>query len=183
MNRITTTIIAIIVLLAFSIPGEAKGNCSIRTLRNVCEICEERAVSKEVSCPQASLACIQADSFHPFLKANYTLSGMLGEEEAIFKLNITRDLEFPIRFNYEVRYQNFRTALQNGRGFLIYDIVNFNLPVVVDQNLYSYNCIGVIDNTSNINGVCSTLAPGTGIDDLELYSWGFTALPNTSPLQ
>ena len=66
-------------IITVIIPVQA--NCSIRTLKNVCDICEERALKKanlnvdsanqnqpEVNCPTSSFSCIQQDTFIPLLK-------------------------------------------------------------------------------------------------------------------
>ena len=78
----------ILLVLAFIFPYSASSHCSIRTLKNVCDICEERAIEKlqtdsipaqcpEVMCPETSLACVKPDSFNPFLRTSYTLTAMI----------------------------------------------------------------------------------------------------------
>ena len=188
----------IILLLVVSIQffkSASYAKCSINTLRNVCEVCEERALSNlstdsicpkcsEVNCPSASLACIKLDSFEPFLKSNYTLSTNLPEgiTNISFKLNIIKNDQIKGVFKYDVREQNFRTVIEENTGFLFYDLVNFNLPVQTGEELYSYSCIGSIDNTSAINGICSTIAPNEERKPAS-YSFKFTALPSENPLQ
>ena len=176
-------------------PCSSFAKCSIQTLRNVCEVCEERALSNlstdsicpkcpEVNCPTASLACIQLDSFEPFLKSNYTLSTNLpeGTTDISFKLNILKNDQVKGAFKYDIRNKNFRTVIEENTGFIFYDLINFNLPVQIGEELYSYSCIGSIDNTSAINGICSTIAPDEEKKPAS-YSFGFTALPNENPLQ
>ena len=176
-------------------PISTKAKCSIRTLKNVCNICEERALEKlsidsacpvcpEVNCPAQSHACIQQNSFEPFLKQNYTLIAMIwqDQDDVLFKLNITKNTLDPRVFNYEVRYRNMHPVIRNSRGFLTYDIVNFNLPMEIGERFYSFNCNGGIDLNSTLNGSCSTIAPdnkGTPT----LYSFEFVALPTRTGIQ
>ena len=185
----------ILLVLAFIFPYSASSHCSIRTLKNVCDICEERAIEKlqadsvpaqcpEVMCPEPSLACVKPNSFEPFLRTNYTLIAMIWQDlpDVIFKLNISRNNLTSNSFNYDVRYENFRMALKESTGFLFYDIVNFNLPFNDGDKTYLYNCIGSINRSSILEGVCSTVT----IDDQgngKTYGWSFTAVPNESPLQ
>ena len=181
-------------------PLPANSACSVRTLKNVCDVCADRAVSKlntnalstdsvspnsqQVNCPSVSQACIQHDSFHAFLRQSYTLSAMVWEDQpdVLFRLNITRNENFPDTFTYDVRYKDFTLGVKDSTGYIIYDIVNFNLPFQVDDKFYSLNCIGGIDNTSVITGVCSTIdLDETNVTNV--YRFPFTALPNTNPLQ
>lgn len=185
----------IILVLTFIFPYIASSHCSIRTLKNVCEICEEHALEKlqadsiktqcpEITCPEPSLACVRTDSFDPFLRSSYTLTAMVWQDlpDVIFKLSISKNNIVPNTFNYDVRYENFRMALKDSIGFLVYDIVNFNLPLNDGEKTYSYNCIGNIDNNSFLKGVCSTVISdeeGNG----KTYGWSFTAAPSSNPLQ
>ena len=197
MNIFKFLIIILLSLAAVLITQtSANARCSIDTLKNVCTICEERALNSlsldsacpvcpEVTCPKASQACIRLNSFEPFLSSNYTLTGMIWQDvqdDVLFKLNIAKNENTSSTFNYEVRYDNFRIALQNGMGLLLYDIVSFSLPVSYGEGLLSYNCIGAIDNTSIFQGVCSTIA-NDGAGNPRPYSWTFTAIPNSNPLQ
>ncbi|MBI3590779.1 MAG: hypothetical protein HY094_05300 [Candidatus Melainabacteria bacterium] len=198
MNKIKLIAFLFLALSAvFTTVRGASATCSIRTLKNVCDVCEERGLKKsglstdslpaeypKVNCPEASLACIRTDSFGPFLKSSYTLTAMIDSngDDVLFKLNTLKDPSSPQKFSYDVRSQNFRTVIQNGSGFIIYDVVNFNLPVYNGENILSYNCIGGIDNSSVIKGLCSTIA-NNGNGSLQLYGFQFTAIPNVGPLQ
>ncbi len=196
MKRFLPYLILIIILLTTeSLYMSSFARCSIDTLKNVCDVCEERALSKlntdsicpacpEVNCPQPSQACIKLNSFENFLSSNYTLNAMIwsGQPDEIYKLSISKSTDFNGAFNYDVRYKNFRTAAAGNTGFLLYDIVNFNLPLQLGDKLYSYNCIGGIDNTSSLKGVCSTIAQDD-FGTVNVYSFPFTALPSSSPLQ
>ena len=190
-------LIVVFLLLAESIFSSAIARCSIDTLRNVCNICEERALSKtelktdsacpacpEVNCPQVSQACIQVDSFTNFLASSYTVNAMIwdGEPDVTYKLNVSKNSEVIGSFKYDLRYNNFRTAVADSTGFIFYDIVNFNLPLDILGQTYSYNCIGTIDNTSQIKGLCSTIADD-GEGKTTSYSFLFTAIPNSNPIQ
>lgn len=198
----TKTLILVIltaIVNTVTFPISTLAACQIRTLKQVCDLCEERAINKltskletdsiqtqpqEINCPATSLACIQSDSFKDLLKTNYTLTAKIfeGEEDTLFKLEITKDQNISSKFKYNVRYRNFRLVIQDSPGFLVYDIVNFNLPVTIGDKLFSYNCIGSIDNTSTLKGVCSTVAPDeNGI--VKPYSFSFNGIPNSSPLQ
>ncbi len=188
-------ILSIILLTAESFYMNSFARCSIDTLRNVCNVCEERAISKldtdsvcptcpEVNNTQVSQACIMLDSFSNFLSSNYIINAMVwsGEPDVIYKLSIAKNNDFTGNFTYDLRYADFRTAITGSTGFIFYDIVNFNLPLELEDKVYSYNCIGGIDNTSSLKGVCSTIAK----DDYGLsttYSFLFTGTPASSPLQ
>ena len=184
----------LIILVVVSNFSPALATCSIRTLKNVCTVCEEKAVNKlntdsacpvcpEVNCPAASLACIQTDSFAPLLKQSYTLTGTVeNEQNVVFKLNISKNETSPSSFFYDVRYRNFQIAIKDSIGFLIYDVVNFNLPYEVGNQMYSFNCIGGIDTSSVLRGNCSTIykdSTGTA----QSYSFPFIATPDESPIQ
>ena len=63
--------------------------CPTRLLEKICDVCEKKALDtlktdsipatqEQANCPTASLACIQLDSFLPFLKSNYTITTMIG---------------------------------------------------------------------------------------------------------
>lgn len=195
-QAIKLLLILTLVLLATSTSVYAA--CSTKTLRNVCNICEERALSNldtdsvcpkticpEVSCPSISKACVRTDSFQHLLLPNYTLTAMLLSQDTndlTYKLSISKDANISGIFNYDVRYLNFRTALENSVGFILYDVVNFNLPITQKDKVLSYNCIGGIDNISNINGICSTIAPNEA-GNAQLYNFKFTAIPASNPLQ
>jgi len=195
IKNLSTIPVILTVTILLTSQTSVSSRCSINTLRNVCEICEERALSNlstdsvcpacpEINCPTASLACIKLDSFEPFLKPNYTLSTNLPEgiSDISFMLNISKNNQTKGAFQYDVRGQNFRTVIQENTGFIFYDLVNFNLPVQIGEELYSYNCIGSIDTTSAINGICSTIARNEEREPAS-YSFQFTALPSDSPLQ
>ena len=195
MSRFLSSLILIALLLgveSHSLSSFAR--CSVDTLRNVCNICEERALSKlntdsicpacpEVNCPQSSLACIKPNSFVNFLSSNYTLNAMIwsGQPDLIFKLAISKDNDFTGTFKYDVRYRNFRTAVSDGTGFLFYDVVNFNLPLEIDDKFYSYNCIGGVDNSSSLKGSCSTITKDDS-GTVQLYGFSFIATPDETPL-
>lgn len=178
----------------FNIPSYAEDKCSTRILKKVCDLCEERALNKlstdsqspisgQVNCPTTSLACLQSDSYFPLLRENYTISIMTkNEADYLYKLNISKDISTPQYFNYKVRYANFQTALENATGYLSYNLVNFNLPLQFDSNVYSYNCIGLINNVSIISGTCTTIAENES-GELKPYSSDFIAIPNFNPLQ
>ncbi len=178
----------------FNIPSYAEDKCSTRILKKVCDMCEERALNKlstdsqspvagQVNCPTTSLACLQSDSYFPLLRENYTISIMTNNKpDLLYKLNISKDINTPQYFNYKVRYANFQTALENATGYLSYNLVNFNLPLQFDSNIYSYNCIGLINNVSIISGTCTTIAENES-GELHPYSSTFIAIPNFSPLQ
>lgn len=193
--KLHLALIILSLLLLESTFSSALARCSIDTLRNVCSVCEERALDKlstdsvcpicpEVNCPQVSHACIKPNSFENFLNSSYTLNAMIwdGEPDMVFKLNISKEDDFTGTFKYDVRYRNFRTAVTGSIGFLLYDVVNFNLPLELGDKVHSYSCIGGIDNSSVIKGLCSTIAQDdTGTT--KSYRFSFTALPNLSPLQ
>lgn len=61
---------------------------------------------------------------------------------------------------------------------LIHDIISFNLPVKIEENVISYNCLGIIDDYSFLNGICSTIAPNE-LGESKSYSWSFTAIPSS----
>ncbi len=193
--KLISALVIFLLILSVFVQTTAFARCSIKTLRNVCEVCEERALTKldtdsvcptcpEVNCPTASLACIKLDSFEPFLKSNYTLSTNLpeGDSDISFKLNISKNNQIKGLFKYDVRAQNFRTVIEENTGFLFYDLVNFNLPITLGGKLFSYNCIGSIENTSVITGICCTIPPDEG-NKPKSYSFQFTAVPNESPLR
>lgn len=68
---LTYLIIIFITTVSFTQCASAKSRCKIETLRNVCQICEERALSKldtdsvcpEVKCPEVSKNCTELNSF------------------------------------------------------------------------------------------------------------------------
>lgn len=184
----------LIILLLFGlIPHQAAyAHCTPRTLKQVCTACRDTALSSlntdslcpacpEVNCPAISQACIQVDSFEPFLKKNYTISTNIGGADLVFKLNFLKNEESPGTFYYDVRSSNYRSLINNALGFLFYDIVNFNLPIPLGNKLFSYNCIGAIDNTSILKGVCSTVAQDED-GKSSTYGFQFTAIPSNSPL-
>ncbi|OGI18511.1 MAG: hypothetical protein A3B68_07135 [Candidatus Melainabacteria bacterium RIFCSPHIGHO2_02_FULL_34_12] len=192
MKKLFCFYISIFISLVF--PLSVNARCSIEALKNVCNICAERAESKlttdstcpvcpEINCPSPSLACIKLDSFQPFLKSSYTITSNDQNLNFLFKLNIVKNDNNKNLFLYDVRYRNFRTITQNNFGYLLYDIVNFNLPIEYDDYLYSYNCTGAIDNTSVIKGTCSTIANDNAETGIQTYSWQFTAIPSDTPLQ
>ncbi len=188
--------LTLLVILSFILPDAAHSNCSIRTLKNVCDICEERALEKlgtdsasngqcpEIKCPEPSLACVRLDSFKPFLKGSYTLVAMVWQDlpDVVFKIDISERAPTPNTFFYDVRNQNFKMALKDSVGFILYDVVNFNLPFGSGEKTYSYNCIGSINNDSAIEGVCSTVATDEEGNSLT-YGWPFIAHPSDNPLQ
>lgn len=192
--KLIATLSFVLALAVGSTPYNAQAKCSSNILRNVCNLCEDRALSKlnidsvcppceVVNCPQPSLACIRPDSFEKFLDSNYTLAGIVTEEnETIYRLNIRKEKELPGTFTYDVRLANFRPIVRDSVGFLLYDVINFNLPVVYNEEILSYNCIGVINNTSAFKGFCSTIAPDEE-GNPKPYGFEFNALPNESPLQ
>ncbi|MBI1858062.1 MAG: hypothetical protein HYR97_02990 [Candidatus Melainabacteria bacterium] len=196
-NKLRFILLLVLFLISaeiFTTSDNALAACSIRTLKNLCTTCEERALEKleidsvcpscpEVNCPTASLACIRTDSFNPLLKQRYTFVGTVeGSQDVIFKLNISKNDDYTGAFSYEVRYKNFQIVAKNNVGFLIYDVVNFNLPYEIDKQLYSFNCIGGIDTNSIFQGGCSTIyKDSAGI--VQSYGFPFIATPNDSPIQ
>lgn len=186
-------ILTLFIFLAIALP-KAIAKCAISTLLRMCDVCEERAISKlnidslcpkqecpEVNCPTASLACIRIDSFEPFLKQNYTISAKLGEMDLVMKFNLTKNEQAPNTFHYDIRQANYRLLIDKAVGFLVYDIVNFNLPLQYGESILSYSCVGSIDNSSIIKGLCSTIAPDENKKP-NSYGFEFTAIPSFSPL-
>ena len=184
------------IITSLALPVCAKSKCQIRTLKQVCDVCEERALNKlstgsvcpqcpEVNCPAVSQACIRTDSFKPFLKSSYTLTAMIweGHPDMVFKLNIIEG-HSPGTFLYDVRYRNFHIAISDNLGFLIYDVVNFTLPLSSgENNIVSYSCVGTIDNTSVLIGLCSSITRDSSDINLKSYSFPFTAVPDSNVLQ
>lgn len=169
--------------------------CSINVLKQVCDVCEERSLAKlstdwvgpsysETNCPTSSLACIMPDSFDSFLKENYTFTSHKqdGSIDTLLKLNFSKQDKYAGNIKYTVRAQNFRTLLENGTGYHAYDLVQFNIPIYYNDTPYSYNCIGIIDNSAVIKGSCSTITSDEN-EKLKVYNLLFTATPNTSPLK
>ena len=176
-------------LFLFGLCNFAYAACSSRTLRQVCDACANTALNKlqadslcpkcpEVNCPSVSKACIQLDSFTPFLKTGYTItkSSSDGVPEMQFNLVISKGEENPNLFSYDVRSPNLKLLVNSAFGFLLYDLVNFNLPVQIGDTVLSYNCIGSIDNTSTLKGVCSTIAKDEE-GKPKPYSFLFTGFP------
>ncbi len=187
LNIITTLVF---ILLNLLVPQVADANCSKRTLKQVCDICEEKAQSKlhpdascpvceKVNCPTASLACIRLDSFEALLKSKYTLTTkLLGDGgDLVFRINAAQSQDSPNTFSYETRGQNYKLINNDGFGFIFYDIVNFTLPVYAGTQLLSYNCTGAIDNTSIIKGYCSTITPDSN-GQPQTYGGSFIAIPD-----
>ena len=165
------------------------GACSSRTLSKVCDACADTAINNlkidslcpkcpELNCPSVSQACIRLDSFAPFLKSGYTITKSTDEgiPELQFNLVISKSEEIPNLFSYDVRTPNLKLLVDGAFGFLVYDLINFNLPIRIEDIVLSYNCIGSIDNTSTLKGVCSTIT-----NDKEgkpkPYSFLFTGFP------
>ena len=182
-----------ILIIFYSLTQQtASAYCSPRTLKQVCTACRDTALSElktdsicpscpETNCPAISQACIQLDSFEAFLKRNYTISANLGGTNLVFKLNFLKNEQTPGTFYYDIRSSGYRLLIDNALGFLFYDIINFNLPVPFGEGLLSYNCIGAIDNTSLLKGVCSTVAQDEE-GKPKSYGFQFTAIPSNSPL-
>lgn len=200
-SNLQNTKIFLLLLLSifcnFNVSSYAEDKCSTRVLKKVCDMCEERALNKlstdsqssppevsgQVNCPTTSLACLQSDSYFPLLRENYTVSIMTtNESDLLYKLNISKDINTPQYFNYKVRYANFQTTLEKATGYLSYNLVNFNLPLQFNSNIYSYNCIGLINNVSIISGTCTTIAENDS-GELQPYGSTFIAIPNFNPLQ
>lgn len=108
------------------------------------------------------------------------LTGKIREDqvEEEFKLTISKSQSFPGVFLYDVLYKNLEVALKDSVGFLLYDIISFNLPVKIEENVISYNCLGIIDDHSFLNGICSTIAPNE-LGESKSYSWSFTGIPSS----
>ena len=169
----------------------ANANCSTRILKQVCDVCEQRALTKlstdstkcpvcePVNCPTASLACMRPDSFEALLRSKYTLTTKLldGVNDTIFRINTVKSQDSPNAFSYDVRAQNYRQIINDGIGFIFYDIVSFNLPVLVGTRLLSYSCTGVIDNSSVIKGYCSTAASSNN-NPLKTFGATFISTPD-----
>lgn len=179
--------------MILGLPSYASPGCSTRILKKICDVCEERALSKlntdsvcpvcpEVNCPQVSYACIKTDTFVPLLKESYTLSATLDNDGLLLKLNFKKNEDSPTTLKYDVRSQNFRTLVSNAIAFIFYDLINFNVPLQLKDSLFSYNCLGVINNTSTISGLCSTLANDEN-NQPKYYGFQFTAIPNDSPIK
>ena len=172
-----------------SLPADAA--CSIRTLKNICDVCEQRALNKlstdsikcpvceSVNCPTASLACIRPDSFEAVFRSKYTLTTQIldAKNDIIFRINTSKSQDSPNAFSYDVRAQNYREIINDGIGFIFYDIVNFTLPVYLNTKLLSYSCTGVIDNASVIKGYCSTAASSNN-ESPKTYGGTFIAIPD-----
>jgi len=186
--KIILTLSFVSIMFLFSIPANA--TCSTRILKQVCDVCAEKAQSKlhidascpvceKVNCPTASLACIQLDSFKALLRSKYTLTTkLLGDgEDLVFRINTAQSQNSPNTFSYEARGQNYRLINNDGFGFIFYDVVNFTLPVYAGTQLLSYNCTGVIDRTSVIKGYCSTIAPNSN-GQPQTYGGSFIAIPD-----
>ena len=180
----------LLLLLLITIPLAANAACSTRTLKQVCDICAEKAQSKlhtdtscpvceKVNCPTASLACIRLDSFEALLRSKYTLTTkLLGNgEDLVFRINTAQSQDSPNTFSYETRGQNYRLINNDGFGFIFYDVVNFTLPVYAETQLLSYNCTGAIDSSSVIKGYCSTITPNSN-GQPQTYGGSFIAIPD-----
>ena len=184
----------LLLLFLITIPQPANAACSTRTLKQVCDICEQKALSKlhtdsvqqtcpicePVNCPTASLACTKPDSFAPIFKPRYTLTTKLldGVNDIIFRISTTKSQDSPNSFSYDVKAQNYRTISSNGIGFIFYDVINFTLPVYSGTQLLSYSCTGLIDNSSIIKGYCSTISQSSNDTELKTYGGSFIAIPD-----
>ncbi len=187
--KIILTIGFVSIISFFSIPANA--GCSTRTLKQVCDICEEKAQSKlhidtscpvceKVNCPTASLACIRLDSFEALLRTKYTLTAkLLGDgNDLIFRINTAQSQDSPNTFSYETREQNYHLINNDGIGFIFYDVLTFTLPVYAGAQLLSYSCTGIIDTVSVIQGYCSTVASSGNNDAQKTYGGTFIAIPD-----
>ena len=180
---------AIITLfLSLTTVNSSIAKCSINTLRKVCDVCEEKAVSKLktdsacptcAKCPSPSVTCIKLNSFSPFLKNSYSLALKTrdGEIEINFNLIIRKEESEPTSFSYDIRDRSYNPLVYESTGFLFYDLVNFNLPLSDGEKLYSYNCLGAIDNTSEIKGVCTTIANNES-GEASAFGYLFSGVPN-----
>ena len=112
MHKKNLLIISFLILSCF-IPKASNATCSTRTLKQVCDICEEKAQSKlhtdascpvceKVNCPTASLSCIKPDSFEALLRSKYTLTTkVLGDaEDLVFKIDTTQSQDSPNTFSF-----------------------------------------------------------------------------------
>ena len=187
MKLFLSFFLTINIFITFLTP--AYGVCSSRILSKVCDACADTAISNlkidslcpkcpELNCPSISQACIRLDSFTPFLKSGYTITKNTdaGVSDLQFNLVISKNQENPNLFSYDVRTPNLKLLIDGAFGFLVYDLINFNLPVQTEGNVLSYNCIGSIDNTSTLNGVCSTIANNEE-GKPKPYSFLFTGFP------
>ncbi len=188
----TLVLIFLFLTLSILLPLPVYANCSTRTLKQVCDVCEQRALNKlstdsvkcpvcePVNCPTASLACIRPDSFEALLRSKYTLTTKLldGENDTIFRINTLKREDSPNAFSYDVRAQNYRQIINDGIGFIFYDIVTFTLPVYSGTQLLSYSCTGVIDSSSVIKGYCSCAASNNNNDEPKTYGGTFISIPD-----
>ena len=184
----------LLLFITLFFPLHANASCSTRILKQVCNLCEEKALSKlhadsvqqtcpvcePINCPTASLACIKRDSFEPLLRTKYTLTTKLlaGDDDLVFRIDTSQSQDSPNTFSYEVRGQNYRLINNDGTGFIFYDIINLTLPVYAGTQLLSYNCTGAIDNASVIKGYCSIVAQGSNDSEPKTYGGSFTAIPD-----
>ena len=183
-------LITFLLLFLITASQAANANCSTRILKQVCDVCEQRAISKlstdstkcpacePVNCPTASLSCTKPDSFEALLKSKYTLTAKLfeGDNDSIFRINTVKSQDSQNSFSYDVRAQNYREIINDGIGFIFYDIVSFNLPVYSGTQLLSYTCTGVIDNASVIKGYCSTSISSN--NETKTYGGSFISIPD-----
>ena len=186
----TLTLIFLVLSLNLFFHLSANANCSTRTLKQLCDVCEQRALNKlstdstkcpvcePINCPTASLACIHTDSFQGLFRSKYTITGKFfdSDNDTIFRINTVKNQDSPNSFSYAVRNQNYREIINNGVGFIFYDIVSFTLPAYAGTQLLSYSCTGVIDNVSVIKGYCSTSISSN--NETKTYGGSFISIPD-----
>lgn len=181
------TLCFVFLILLSLLPANAE--CSTRTLKQICDVCEQRILNKlstdstkcpvcePVNCPTASLSCMRPDSFAALLRTKYTLTAKLfeGGNDTIFRINTVQSQGSPNSFSYDVRAQNYRPIINDGIGFIFYDVISFTLPVYSSTQLLSYSCTGIIDRDSVIKGYCSTVSSS---DPPKTYGATFIAIPD-----
>ena len=188
MNQIKLSLFVFFIITNLIFSYNANAACSTRTLKRVCDVCEERALKKldtdsvcpscpEVSCP-ANNSCIRLDSFDSLLRPVYAVTSASndGGSKFLFWLNIQKNNESPSSFNYEIWSSDNNLLLKDTIGFLLYDVISFNVPVPSGASVLSYSCTGGIDSNSVLKGLCSTIAPDES-GNPKSYSWDFTGLP------
>ena len=186
MNK--TLLIILLIITTFILPTVTNAACSTRVLKRVCDVCSERALSKldtDSICPpcktvnpsSTSLSCITLSSFEKYLKSTYLISSTKRETPLNFTASFIKNPGTPGIFKYNIWDANNKLTVSNNSAFLLYDVVNFSLPIISGNVIFSYNCTGGIDNNSVIKGVCSTIAQdedGTPSP----FGFPFVAVPN-----
>lgn len=186
MNK--ALLIILLIITTFILPTVANAACSTRVLKRVCDVCEERALSKlntdsicppcePVNSPSTSLSCITLNSFEEYLKSTYAISSTQREILLNFTASFVKNPGTPGIFKYNIWDANNKLTVSNNSAFLLYDVVNFSLPIISGNVIFSYDCTGGIDNNSVIKGVCSTIAQDEN-GTPSSFGFPFIAVPN-----